>query len=221
MTIGNVRCMAICIAIIAMLATPGWTTAHPHLLIEGHEEIIFDAEQRITAIRNIWTFDAEFSVVAAKGYDVDGDGKLTRTELAPLAKINVTSLKDFGYFTSLTIGGQRVDFSLPTYYFLTEKEGRLTLNFTLPLAQPMKVTGEVVLEIFDPEYFVAFRFHHEAGALINAPKKCSVEYRQPPIPDGAVIARLAAVPLDQRELPPDLRKAVAIYASRFVGKCSK
>ena len=64
----------------------------------------------------------------------------------------------------------------PTEYWLEFHGGRLTLFYTLPLKRPVAIHGKATLEVFDPEYFVAFSFpkqqggdaHRRAGRLLRA-----------------------------------------------------
>ena len=58
----------------------------------------------MTAVRNIWQFDEAFTAFAIQGLDADNDGKLSDDELAPLAKVNVDSLREYAFFTWLTAG---------------------------------------------------------------------------------------------------------------------
>jgi ABC-type uncharacterized transport system substrate-binding protein len=88
------------IAVFAVLQAVVWsepTAAHPHVFVDGKAEIVFDAQKRITAIRNVWQFDEAYSAFADTGLDTNGDGKLTQQELAPLAKLNMDSLKEYSY----------------------------------------------------------------------------------------------------------------------------
>ena len=59
-----------------------------------------------TGFQHKWTFDEFYSAMAVEGLDTNKDGKYRREELAELAKVNVTSLKDFGYFTFPQLAGQ-------------------------------------------------------------------------------------------------------------------
>ena len=49
--------------------------------------------------------------MAIQGLDTDGDGAYSKEELEPLAKVNVESLKEFGYFTFVQLSDD--DKSLP------------------------------------------------------------------------------------------------------------
>ncbi len=75
--------------------------------------------------------------MAVEGLDTNKDGKYSREELAELAKVNVTSLKDFSYFTFPQLAGKAVKLGEPRDYWLEHKDGILTLHFMLPFATPV------------------------------------------------------------------------------------
>jgi ABC-type uncharacterized transport system substrate-binding protein len=194
--------------------------AHPHVLITARAEILFGVGTEISAIRHIWQFDPAFSAYAMQGYDANNDGMITIAELAPLAQINVESLSEYGFFTWLTSGDASPTFLDPDEYWLDVYGGQLTLFYTLPLAEPLPVAGEATLEVYDPEYFVAFSFDAiNPVTLIGAPAGCSAVYHPPQELDAATVALLAAIPADQRALPADLAGATADLANAIVVTC--
>jgi ABC-type uncharacterized transport system substrate-binding protein len=196
--------------ILASLAPCRPAQAHPHVFVEAATEILFDADGRMTHVRHAWKFDRAFSAFAAQGLDKNGDGKLSDSELAPLAKINVNSLAEYGFFTWLSIDRASVKLGLPDTYFLRSTNGQLTLYFDLPLSTPARPGAMATLEVFDPEYFVAFTFSaKEPVTLFHAPPGCAAKYRPPRPLDAKIMARLSAVPADQHDLPPALRDAAA------------
>ena len=62
-------------------------------------ELVYGADGAATGVRHAWTFDDMFSTFATQGLDSKEKGKFTREELAPLAQVNINSLKEFDYFT--------------------------------------------------------------------------------------------------------------------------
>lgn len=194
--------------------------AHPHVFVDAQAEIVFDAGQRLAEIHNIWRFDEAFSEYAVQGLDADGDGKLSEAELKPLAEINVKSLKDFEFFSYLTVGSDRAPLLPPEKYWLEFKDGRLTLFFTLPLEEPTTVAAHAMLEVFDREYFVEFGFaKNQPVRLKGAPAGCSMRHHAPEELDPQTMTVLGAIPQDQRELPPDLVQAVSSLANYVAVTC--
>lgn len=180
--------------------------AHPHVWIDSASEILFDASGRITAIRHHWRFDEAFSAYAIQGLDTDGDGTYTKAELDPLAEVNVTSLSEFAFFTFMTIGEKDVAFSEPRDYWLDLADGFLTLHFTLPLTEPVKPDAAAILEVYDPEYFVAFELPStEAVRLVDAPAGCGLTVQLARELDADAEAALAEIGPEQRELPDELK----------------
>lgn len=148
--------------------------AHPHVYVTMKSEIVYDAEGRMTGIRHHWTFDDMFSSYATQGLESKEKGKFTREELQPLAEVNVTSLKEFDFFTQGKLDGKKAEFEQPVDYFLEQKDDLLTLHFTLPLKTPV-ATKTIDLEIYDPLYFVAFEFgDKEPITLKGAPASCKL-----------------------------------------------
>ncbi len=205
---------------LLVVATVAPAAAHPHVFVDAHAEIVFDAAGAVTAVRHIWQFDEAFTAFAIQGLDADGDGKLSDAELAPLAKVNVESLKEFGFFTWLREGRKSFPFVPPEEYWLEFHGGRLTLFYTLPLKAPVKITGRATLEVFDPEYFVAFTFPSSgAVTLADAPAGCSAQYHAPKELDAATMAVLGSIPADQHDLPPELADAAAGLANLITVAC--
>jgi ABC-type uncharacterized transport system substrate-binding protein len=162
------------LAVLALPLAMSAARAHPHVYVTMKSEIVYDAQGRMTGIRHHWTFDDMFSSYATQGLEQKQKGVFTREELQPLAEVNITSMKEFEYFTEGKMNGQKVEFGAPTDYFLELKDQLLTLHFTLPLKTPVQ-TKSVDLEIYDPLYFVAFEFDEKDPiTLKDAPPNCKL-----------------------------------------------
>lgn len=206
--------------LIAAVFAPAAAAAHPHVFVDAKAEVLFDAQGRLTGVRHVWTFDPAFSAFAVQGLDKNHDGKLSADELAPLAKTNVTSLNRYSFFTILTIDGKKVPLKFPDVYFLRWQGNHLTLFYQLPLKQPVAVRQNATLEVYDPEYFVAFTFeNNDPVTLFQAPKGCHAEYHPPKPIDAHIMAELATIPIDQHDLPPALRDAAVGLANIITMEC--
>jgi ABC-type uncharacterized transport system substrate-binding protein len=155
--------------------------AHPHVFVTMRAQIVFDSHGHIIAVRHAWTFDDMYSAFATEGLGTE-DALPTREQLAPLAKTNVESLAEFGYFTVGKAAGKQIEFTEPTDYFLEEGADKLvTLTFTLPLKTPASAGKAFSLQVYDPTYFVAFDVaEKDPITLQGAPKGCSSSVVRPP-----------------------------------------
>jgi ABC-type uncharacterized transport system substrate-binding protein len=164
------------LAALAFMALGVPARAHPHVWVTMQSELIYDHDGSITGIRHHWTFDDMFTAFAVQGIQAKEKGKFTREELAPLAKVNVESLKEYDYFTYATADGKKAPMSDPLPgYWLDYKDTALVLNFTLPFKTPVKAKL-LRLEIYDPTIFVDFEFAKGTPVhLVGAPTGCKLD----------------------------------------------
>jgi ABC-type uncharacterized transport system substrate-binding protein len=159
-------------AIAGLLFAGGAALAHPHVWVTMKSEVVYTPDGSVAGVRHAWTFDDMYSAFALQGLDSKTPGVFTREELQPLAEVNATSLKEYGYFTFAHANGRKVPFVDPTDYHLELKDSLLTLYFMLPLKTPAKAQT-LSLDIFDPTYFVDFSFADKNPvALQGAPPDC-------------------------------------------------
>ena len=149
--------------------------------------LLYALDGSVTGLRQDWTFDDMFSAYATMGIPAQTKGQFTRQELQPLAEVNVTSLKEYAYFTYATVDGKRDRnaFIDPVDYWLTydPKTTLLTLHFTLPFKKPVKAKV-LKIEIYDPEFFIDFGFAEKnAVRLVGAPAQCALWTEKPSDPN--------------------------------------
>ena len=170
-------CVAVAAAAILVGVNP--TAAHPHVWVTAASELIYGPNGSVTAIRHAWTFDDMFSTYALQGAGSKKKGAYSREELAPLARTNVESLKEYDFFTFAKVGDQKQRFLAPTDYFLEYRDSALVLHFTLPFKTPIQ-SKQLVVEIFDPSYFVDFALQKQDPVrLVGAPASCTAAIQRP------------------------------------------
>lgn len=207
-------------ALAGLMAAGTAASAHPHVWVTMKAELIYAKDGSVTGVHHAWTFDDMFSVFATQGIDSKKKGEFTREELHPLAQTNVESLKDFDYFTYAKSNGKKVEFAEPLgdYYLdYDPKDTVLTLHFTMPFKAPVK-TKDLVIEIFDPSYFVDFAFvQKNPAALVGAPAACKMTTAGPQEMDAAMAQRLAEMPVDAQLDPTSWLGSQ--FANRIMVKC--
>lgn len=158
----------------------GAAEAHPHVFVTAKEQVIFGPDGKAVGIRAAWTFDDMYSSFVTQGLGTP-DQILTSEQMAPLAKTNVDSLAEFGYFTVAKAGGHQLEFAPPTDYSLQESQDKLvTLFFTLPLKTPVKAKPALTVSVYDPTYFVSFGLDEKAPvSFASAPSGCSSSVIKP------------------------------------------
>jgi ABC-type uncharacterized transport system substrate-binding protein len=120
-----------------------------------------------------------FSTYALQGIETKTKGVYSREQLAPLAQVNVESLKEFAFFTFAKADGKKEKFLEPVDYFLEYRDAALTLHFTLPLKAPVK-TKQLALEVFDPSFFIDFKYaEKDPVRLVDAPAACAMKFQRP------------------------------------------
>jgi ABC-type uncharacterized transport system substrate-binding protein len=133
------RLTAAFMAAFAVVATSGATAfAHPHVWVTVRADLVFAPDGAVLGVRHASTFDDMFSAFALQGIEAKKKGEFTREELAPLAKVNVTSLKEIRLLTYAKASGKKLEFvdPPPGYYLDFDKTDTvLTLHFMLPLKQ--------------------------------------------------------------------------------------
>lgn len=188
--------------------------AHPHVWITATSELIYASDGSITGVRHAWTFDDMFSTYALQGIETKTKGVYSREELSSLAQTNVESLKEFGFFTFARADGKKEKFQEPVDYFLEYRDDTLTLHFMLPLKTPVK-PKLLALEIFDPSYFIDFKFaDKDPVRLVGVPGACQMKFQRPN--DGATDAQKLG---EQTFLNGDNSNYGAMFANKITVEC--
>ena len=208
--------LRILLALAAVLiAAPA--RAHPHIWVTMHSELVYAPDGSVTGIRQHWAFDDMFSAFATQGLEAKDKGVFSRAELAPLAKTNVESLKEYDYFTFATADGNKAPFGDPLPdYFADYKDSVVTLHFTLPFKTPVKAKL-LKIDIYDATIFVDFSFAKDKPvSLVGAPGACKLDVVPPREMTWAEGKALSDIPADQ---PNTLMAWGAQFANKILVNC--
>jgi ABC-type uncharacterized transport system substrate-binding protein len=146
--------------------------AHPHVWVTMKTVLVYAPDGSVAAVQHAWTFDDMFSAFAAQGVHARTTGQFTRSELQPLAQVNVDSLKEYAFFTYAKIDGrsQKDSFGDPTNYWL-DYDPKVSV-LTLPFKNLTKAK-QFTVEIYDPDFFIDFGFGDpDPVRLVGAPPQC-------------------------------------------------
>jgi ABC-type uncharacterized transport system substrate-binding protein len=174
------RLRALVLSLVAgLVVTATEVQAHPHVWVTMKSDVVYAPDGSVVGVQHAWTFDDMFSAFATQGLESKKKGEFTREELKSLAEVNVTSLKEFDFFTYAKADGKKAVFTDPKDYYLEYKDNVLTLNFMLPLKTPVKAK-QLQLDVYDPSYFVDFTFaEQDPVALKGAPATCKLAVARP------------------------------------------
>ncbi|HEY5215992.1 MAG TPA: DUF1007 family protein [Pseudolabrys sp.] len=190
--------------------------AHPHVWVTMKSEVLYAPDGTVTGIRHAWAFDDMFSVFATQGLESKEKGQFTREELAPLAKVNIESLKEYDYFTYATADGKKTEMTDPLPdYWLDFKDSVLTLNFTIPFKTPVKAK-ELKVDIYDPTIFVDFSFDKKSPVKLVGTTQCKLDIALPREMTFAEGKKLSEIPADQ---PNTTMAWGAQFASKILVHC--
>nr|WP_235512352.1 DUF1007 family protein [Achromobacter sp. Root565] len=194
--------------------------------IDARAQIDVDAAHRITAVRQVWRFDEMFGAYATQGLKKAKDGSLPADTLKGMAQDWMKALGEpiSHYFTRVTVDGKSAAFGAPRDARVdwNPKTTRLTLSFTLPLAEPVAPgAGGAQVDIYDPTYFVAYAFEEQGAVSLGGPQgaACKADYRKPKELDWKTMQELAAIPADPDALPDELFAITKGLTHRIEVRC--
>lgn len=196
--------------------------AHPHVWVEMRSDVVFDDQGRIAAMNLMWTFDDGYAQMALEGLDTNGDGNYDPTELDPLSKENIASLKDYDYFAVMRFNGEKQALAPVTEYGQIYSNGKLQLHLQVPLKTPLDpAKGEFMAKVYDPDFFIAFDYAKDdpVTALGAMPKSCGLEVK--PVPTDAELEQTRAMLATKgRDWKPDTEEDFgALFAQPVIVKC--
>jgi len=128
--------------------------AHPHVWIDNATTFVL-RQGKIVAIRLEWTFDEIFGDGIIDQFDKNKDKKFDAKELAALEQGAFANLREFDYFTHLSVDDKELPTKSVTGFAARIVKGKLVYSFTVPVDPPVDpLKRRVVLGVYDSTYFV-------------------------------------------------------------------
>lgn len=188
------RWPAVAAGLLALIGAAGEAAAHPHVWVEMRSDLVFNEDGQVTAMNLMWTFDDGYAQVALEGLDANGDGVFSQSELEPLTKENMNSLKDYDYFTVIRFAGEKQVFGEVTEFGQIYSNDKLSLHFRVPLATPLDPrSGEIMAKVYDPDFFIAFDYAKEEPVTVigTLPENCAAALK--PVPTNEEVEQTRAM----------------------------
>lgn len=185
-------CLAAVAGALLCLVWSASAQAHPHVRIDVKVEAVFNGSGQVVGLRELWIFDELYTAFAAGGLDADGDGEADEDKIADLLNANMTSLKDYDYFTSVLLDEQPVKLATAGDASAWVDNDRLRMRFFLPFAEPVDIADkDFRYAVYDPTYFVELLHSGAPDAIVlsEAPASCSYALEEPnPTPETVSFA---------------------------------
>lgn len=134
--------------------------SHPHLFIDAGVEMLFDDEQRLTALRVVWVYDAFYSMMTLSDMELDSGftGELTDAEKASLQGFDMQWMDGFDGDIVVQLDGAVHELAGPAEWTADYVDGRIVTSHLRPLTERVAVSSEAELriQVYDPTYYTAY-----------------------------------------------------------------
>jgi ABC-type uncharacterized transport system substrate-binding protein len=173
-----VRAATAAFLLTALSAAP--SHAHPDVWISNQLTTVFDEAGRLAEVRQKWAFDFAYSTLAGQLLDKNENGAFDLDEL--LAAISPGGFLGWigqtNYMTRLTLAGRSVPHAPVLGLTIGIAEGKLIVEFAIPLDGPQPVADGAGVDVFDETY--CYGFEYVPVQAIGTPAGCRVDRRWGP-----------------------------------------
>ncbi len=139
--------------LLLLIGFPVEVCSHPHVFIENSVSIIFDSSG-MTGIKVKWVFDEMFSSTMIEGYDSNKNGVFSPGEYEKLRKGAFVNLKNYHYFTHITIGKKVFEVTYVKDFQAVIKGHKILYTFFIPChVKAGPVPKKVNIAMYDETYY--------------------------------------------------------------------
>lgn len=168
-------------AAIALLIVAGHTGhAHPHLFVKPEAEVLI-SDDVVEGIRVQWEWDKWWSEDVKRECDVDKNGAFEGKEVDLIYNDFFVDIKDYNYFTSISIDGKKQRIKTIKDFGATIKNtGLVEYAFTFDLGCRYRPEAQYYIRFNDDSYYTAFDrrvvLHVPEGYSLNSKKISTYRY---------------------------------------------
>ena len=138
--------------VLCLAASPA--AAHPHVFVTT--AVAFSVlDGKVIGFKEYWFFDDLYSSGFLSEFDGNSNSALDADEVENIRNGPFVGLKDYGYFTVLTVGGQTIDIKAATDFNATIVNGLLIYEFYVQFEHPVDAAANpITVSIYDKEYYI-------------------------------------------------------------------
>lgn len=202
---------------LAFLASAGPAMAHPHVFVDARAGFEIREDGQLVSLRITWTYDAFTSLTLFDILDLDkdGDGELDDADRAAIVAGETEWQDGYKGDTYLEKSGVDVPLGRPINGEAWMAEDRITVTFDLPLAAPIEAADDLVLKLYDPNYYYAYTI---VGLEKVTEARCSAAV-VPFVPDEAAAELQSQLAMLSREEMPEQENVGRLFADQVRLSC--
>ncbi|WP_320171423.1 DUF1007 family protein [Maridesulfovibrio sp.] len=186
--------------LISVFAAPNRVDAHPHVFVDCSLTFEFD-ESGLKGIRQKWWFDKMFAAMILGDYDKDRNNIISEEEAKEIESGAFINLRNFNYFTSISVDGNRVSSITATEFKPLVEDSTLVYTFFVPLHLAADSAHTVKVAVYDESFYTAIQMDPQ-NKISSTPSNMQVNLtlEQEPemayfygqmVPDAAVLTIVA------------------------------
>lgn len=194
--------MRLTFPLIAAMALPASTMAHPHVFVEAQVTVVF-ADDGVVGIKLDWFYDDFFSLLVTTDLSIDMDGDLlvTAAEQDLLDSQIATWPPDYGGDLEVSQAGEVLPLAEKQNHSMTYADGLFHEAHVRPVSQIADPDAPLQIRVFDPTFYTAYDLRPDV--LIEGRTDCAVEIIPADIDAAYALAESLLDGQDPNSIDPD------------------
>ena len=150
--------------------------AHPHVFIDTTVTVRFD-DKGIVGFQITWLFDEMFSSMIIGDFEENRDGTFSKREIENIREGAFSNLKNFHYFTYISVNGKDCSFSSVTEFTAAIHGERLIYQFFIPCRISLE-EGEKTVKVaaYDETFYCDIAFADNDPVSLQNSEGYTVRY---------------------------------------------